>query len=287
MFRLDIVLLLALESAMPYFLAGWLIGVVALAMAGAVLLSPRSLAQPERSAVPTPDHIVITMMENHSFSQIMDGKDAPYIQGLARHGALFTRSFALLHPSQPNYFALFSGSTHGVTDDEDHSLSGPTLADLLQARGKPVIGYIEDGSPRKHNPWESFPGDRKVERPLADFPTDFAGLPTVSFVIPNEQHDMHDETVAEADRWLRGHLGAYADWCRHHNSLLIVTFDEDNGRDKNRIPTIFVGDGIMPGHYDGRIDHYNVLRTILAMYGLPPLAQTAFVSPITAIWRAR
>ena len=272
---------------MPYFLAGWLIGIVALAMAGAVLLSPRPLAQPGQSAVPTPDHVVITMMENHSFSQIMDGNDAPYIQELARRGALFTQSFALLHPSQPNYFALFSGSTHGVTDDEDHSLSGPTLADVLRARGKPVIGYIEDGSPRKHNPWESFSGDRKVERRLVDFPVDFAELPTVSFVIPDEQHDMHDGSVAEADRWLHEHLGAYADWCRHHNSLLIVTFDEDNGRAKNRIPTIFVGDGIVPGHYDERIDHYNVLRTILAMYDLPPLAQTAFTLPITDIWRAR
>lgn len=287
MLCLDIVLLWVPDSTMPYFLASWLIGVVALAMAGAVLLSPRSLAQPEQPAMPTPDHIVVTMMENHSFPQIMDGNDAPYIQSLARHGALFTRSFALLHPSQPNYFALFSGSTYDVTDDKDHWLSGPTLADVLQARGKPVIGYIEHGSPRKHNPWESFAGERKVERPLADFPTDFARLPTVSFVIPNEQHDMHDGSVAEADHWLHGHLGAYADWCRRHNSLLIVTFDEDNGQDKNRIPTIFVGDGIVPGHYDERIDHYSVLRTILAMYGLPPLGQTAFASPITDIWRAR
>ncbi|WIM10868.1 alkaline phosphatase family protein [Enhydrobacter sp.] len=272
---------------MRYFLASWLVGLAALAVAGAVLLSPRSLAHSRSPAVPTLDHIVVAILENHSFPQIMDDGSAPFIRELAGRGALFTRSFALLHPSQPNYFALFSGSTHNVSDDGDHTLNGPTLADLLRQRGKAFIGYIEDGSPRKHNPWESFPDGRSMERRLSDFPADFERLPAVSFVIPNQQHDMHDGSVERGDRWLREHLGAYADWCRDHNSLLVVTFDEDDDGARNRIPTIFVGSGIVPGRYDRRIDHYSVLRTILAVYDLPPLAQTAFASPITDIWHRK
>src|SRR3954463_5835700 len=67
--------------------------------------------------LPRPDHIVVVVEENHSFDSIIGSKAAPYINALAREGALFTRSFALTHPSQPNYIALFSGSTQGVADD--------------------------------------------------------------------------------------------------------------------------------------------------------------------------
>ena len=64
-----------------------------------------------------PAHIVVVIDENHSYSEIIGSSDAPYINSLATEGALFTQSFAVAHPSQPNYLALFSGSTHGITND--------------------------------------------------------------------------------------------------------------------------------------------------------------------------
>lgn len=270
---------------MRLFLASWLVGLVALAVAAAALLSPRTLAHTTASTMPTPDHIVVVIMENHGFSQIIDGNDAPFVHDLAQRGALFTRSFGLVHPSQPNYLALFSGSTHGVTDNDDHTLDGITLADVLNGRDKTFIGYMEEGSPRKHNPWQSFRSSRNRERRFDNFPRSFAELPTVSFVIPNEQNDMHDGSVERGDRWFDQNLGRYAEWSRHNNSLLILTFDEDDDRSRNRIATLFVGHGVMPGRYDQRIDHYSVLRTILALQGLPPLAQTVFAEPIRGIWR--
>jgi hypothetical protein len=270
---------------MPYVVVSWPAGLVIPAMVLAVLLSPWTLAHATMPETPTPDHVVVTIMENHSFSQIIDGDEAPFIQDLARRGALFTRSFGLMHPSQPNYFALFSGSTHDVTDNDYHTLDGPTLANALKSRGKTFIGYAEDGSPRKHNPWESFRATSSLGRPFSDFPSDFTQLPTVSFVIPNIQNDMHSGTIAQGDRWLRQNLGRYAEWSMNHNSLFIFTFDEDDNRSNNHIATIFVGEGVVPGRYDRRIDHYNVLRTILAFYDLPPLGETASATPITSIWR--
>ncbi|HEY6981809.1 alkaline phosphatase family protein [Reyranella sp.] len=268
---------------MPFFLLSWLGGLVAVATVTAVVLSPRTLARPLAPAA-TPDHIVLAVLENHSYPQIMDGAEAPFIHDLARRGALFTRSFALMHPSQPNYLALFSGSTQGVTDDQDHEFDAVTLADRLKERGKSFAGYVEDGSPRKHNPWESFRRSADVERSFREFPRDFDQLPTVSFVVPDERDDMHDGSIGQGDRWLRDNLGRYVEWSRSHNSLFILTFDEDNDRARNRIATIFAGDGVVPGRYHQRIDHYSVLRTILAMYGLPPLAQTAFATPVDSIW---
>jgi hypothetical protein len=151
---------------------------------------------------------------------------------------------ASAHPSAPNYFALFSGSTQGISDNNDHSFNTPNLAEALLAAGKSFIGYVETGSPRRHNPWESFTGASAIERNLSAFPSDFTQLPTVSFVIPNLDHDMHNGTVRAGDSWLKIHLGDYAKWAKTHNSLLIITFDESD--DKNHIPTIFYGARVRP-----------------------------------------
>lgn len=236
--------------------------------------------------LPTPDHVVVVMMENHSFGEILDRRRAPFIAGLAAKGASFTNAFAVSHPSEPNYFALFSGSTQNVHDDGFYSFThAPTLAGALARAQKTFIGYVETGSPRKHDPWESFASARGVERPLADFPRGFGALPTVSFVIPNLDNDMHDGSVAAGDRWLRVHLGAYAKWAATHNSLLIVTFDEDDYSADNRIPTIVYGDHVRPGRYTEHITHFSVLSTLVAMYGLTPFADIPGAPPIRDIWQ--
>src|SRR5438105_2474857 len=60
--------------------------------------------------VASPAHVVIVIEENRSYSEIIGSSSAPYINSLASQGALFTQSFAVTHPSEPNYLAFFSGS---------------------------------------------------------------------------------------------------------------------------------------------------------------------------------
>lgn len=117
-------------------------------------------------------------------------------------------------------------------------------------------------------------------------PLPFESLPTVSLVVPNEQHDAHSNTARVADDWLRQNLGAYAAWAREHNSLLIVTFDEDGSTDTrrgdpyttgtHRIPTFFYGAGVRQGESAQRIDHLNVLATVLWLHGALPRFQADF-----------
>lgn len=247
----------------------------------ALVLAACAAPKPE---LPMPDHVVIVMLENHGFAEIMEGDKAPFIRSLAARGALFTRSYALAHPSEPNYLALFSGSTQGVGDDADYTFAVPSLAGALGRAGRSFLGYAERGSPRYHNIWESFADAADMSRDFKDFPTDFRLLPSLSMVVPNVENDMHDGSIETSDAWLRRWIGPYADWARASNSLLILTFDEDDEQGDNRIPTIFVGRMVAPGRYDERIDHYRVLRTIEAMYGLPPLARSADVPPITSVW---
>ncbi len=251
--------------------------------------------------VPAPAHIVLVVMENHAYGEIIGNPAAPFINALARQGALFTRSFAVTHPSEPNYLALFSGSLQGVGDDScPHTFAAPNLAADLAAAGKTFTGYAEGlpaaGSPvcvlgsyaRKHVPWANFANvPAAASQPFSRFPGSRpAALPAVSWVIPDLCDDMHDCAVATGDSWLRRHLGGYAHWAMTHHSLLIVTWDEDDGSAANHIPTVFAGQAVEPGTYRQRITHYNVLATIEAAYHLRRDGQAATAAPITGIWAA-
>lgn len=89
---------------------------------------------------------------------------------------------------------------------------------------------------------------------------------------------------SSGDRWLQEHLDAYVQLAQHHNSLLIVTWDEDNKKENNRILTLFVGPMVQAGRYEQRITHYNVLRTLEDLYDLSYAGASAGAAPITKIW---
>jgi hypothetical protein len=164
----------------------------------AIFLSSQA-AFPQEPALPLPAHVVVVLEENHGYSQIIGSPQAPYVNTLASEGASFTKSYAITHPSQPNYLDLFSGSAQGIVDDScPHTFSAANLGSELIAAHKTFIGYSE-GLPsagsevctsgeyaRKHAPWTDFsnvpPSDNQ---PFTSFPTNYANLPTISWVIPD------------------------------------------------------------------------------------------------------
>ena len=120
------------------------------------------------------------------------------------------------------------------------------------------------------------------------FPTDYSRLPTLCLVIPNEQNDMHDGSIRQGDQWLQTYMDGYIRWARTHNSLLILTWDEDGSDGQaqdQRIATIMVGANLKGGRYDKPLTHYSLLRTLEDMYGLPYCtANDANASPITDVF---
>lgn len=256
-------------------------------------------------AVPRPDHIIIVIEENHGYNQVVGSDNAPYINELIKSGALFTNSHGITHPSQPNYLVLFSGNIQGVKNDDCLQNKTPFTtanlgASLLQngftfkgyAQTMPSEGYTgcqykistltkKDLYSRKHVPWTNWQGSDtnnfpdSLSLPMTKFPDNYNTLPAVSFVIPDLDNDMHNigkpgkaAAIKRGDSWLKENLGNYIKWAQQHNSLFILTFDEDDFTRKNQIPTLFAGPMVKPGTYSEKINHYNIFNTIEAMYGL-------------------
>jgi len=261
--------------------------------------------------VPRPDHVIIVIEENHGYDQIIDSPNAPFINKLASsdHTSLFTNAHGVTHPSQPNYVMLFAGSNYGITDDgmpKNLPFEGPNLgAELLDqeysfagySQSLPSVGFTGAHSghyARKHNPWvnwQNASGNKippKLNLPFTSFPKNFSDLPTVSFVIPNQHYDMHNgkdpDRIQRGDQWLKENLAGYAKWAKTHNSLLIITFDEDDFTPANHIATLFVGEMVKKGNYSQKINHFSVLRTLEVMYDLSYTGASAKAEPISDCW---
>jgi acid phosphatase len=249
------------------------------------------------TSVPRFDHVVLVMFENKASSQITSSS-APYFKSLASQGASFSQSYAITHPSQPNYIALLSGSTQSVTSDDcPKTFGAENLAHQVTSAGLTFKGYSESMPSagytgcssgtymRKHNSWVDFSNNSSaINLTYASFPSDYTKLPTVAFVTPNMCNDMHDCSIGTGNSWLQSHLDAYAQWAKSNNSLLIVTFDEDNSLSLNHIYTTFAGAHVKAGTYSEKITHYTVLRTMESAYGLSAIGGAASVSPVTDVW---
>jgi acid phosphatase len=134
-----------------------------------------------------------------------------------------------------------------------------------------------------------------VSQPFANFPkaANYASLPTVAIVVPNLEHDMHNnycgappcpKTVARADNWMHDNLDSLQQWALAHNTLFILTYDEDDDYHNNNIPVIFLGPMVKGGMYDQKVNHFSLLRTIEDMYGLGYAGASANSSDITGCW---
>ena len=218
------------------------------------------------TTIPKPDHVVICVLENHTYLQVVDSIAAPYIYSLIPLSANLREYYAITHPSQPNYLIFFSGSNQGVIDDNLPLFTPwttPNLGGSLINSGNSFVGYSEDlpvaGSLvassgdyfRKHSPWVNWQGTGLNQipwtsnLPMSDFPTNFNDLPDLSFVIPNQNNDMHNGVdplrITTADTWILNQLKPYIDWAQTNNSLFVLMFDEDNSLGINQTLCLFNG----------------------------------------------
>jgi phosphatidylinositol-3-phosphatase len=257
------------------------------------------LAGASSPIAPHASQVTIVLMENQDYDGIAGNPQAPYFnRQLVQQGVLLQNSHAVAHPSEPNYLALFSGSTQGVRSDScPVSFSVKNVASELIAAGKSFTGYSEsmprDGYTgcfgaayaRKHSPWVDFTNVPSANnRVYHGFPPHPA---TFVWITPNICHDMHNCSVSVGDAWLSKSLPPIIAWDRAHDGLLIVTWDEaEPDRGTNRIPTVLVGPMIRAGAADRQnVDHYSVLHTIETVLGVPCIENECRAPAITGIWQ--
>jgi phosphatidylinositol-3-phosphatase len=262
--------------------------------------------------LPNPAHVFVIVMENEEGSSIIGNSAAPYINSLASQYGLAANYTAVTHPSEPNYLALWSGSTQGVTDDGVYNFaSGTTLADQVEASGRswhvaaenvPITSCYtgatasngEDGTgtyARKHEPAISWTSVSASATRCANI-TDFSHFdPTVGnlwFVVPNLCHDMHDCSIATGDAWLQGWLPKILTSPAFATSVVYLTWDEGstNTGGGGKVATLVISPVAKSGFTSATAHtHYSLLRTIEASWGLSCLANACSANDLREFFR--
>jgi hypothetical protein len=106
--------------------------------------APGSGAQPSAAApcgvggtAPgTYDHVIWITFENQSIQHIIGNASLPYTNRIAGQCGLATNFFAEAHPSLPNYIAMTSGATQGVTGDSSGTLSADNVYNQVKQSGR-------------------------------------------------------------------------------------------------------------------------------------------------------
>jgi hypothetical protein len=264
---------------------------------------PEAAAQ---RAVPSFDHVVVIVFENKEREHVLGNASAPTFNRYARRYANMTAYYAVTHPSLPNYIALVSGSTQGITTNcTDCAVDAPSLADSLDAagmtwrtyaQGLPYSGFTGAAYGRyakKHNPFLYFRSivddGRRRNRivPFARLAADIRAkaLPDFSLVVPDLCTSMHDCSISVGDAWLRRVATPLVTLPR---TAVFVLFDEGltSERGGGHTPALVLGTAVRGGARFGAFSgHYEVLRTIEDAWGLPLLGASARARPITGIWR--
>ena len=233
-------------------------------------------------------------MENEGSGNILGASDAPYINGVANSCGSATNMFAEGHPSLPNYVAMTSGSTQGITDDNDpssHPLQVPSIFSQLgtnwtalnesmpsncaQTNGGPVDSSGDPLYAVRHNP-AAYYTNISSACSTRDVPLAGSTAPAISsaftFITPNICSDMHDpcpntnsDAIAYGDQWLSTFLPTLTNQTQYKNgsTAIFITWDEDedNGGN-NQIPTLVLSPYTPAGTTSNTMfNHYSMLHT--------------------------
>ncbi|OLC22223.1 MAG: hypothetical protein AUH33_00200, partial [Chloroflexi bacterium 13_1_40CM_68_21] len=251
------------------------------------------------SAAPARPHVFVIVMENASLARALA---APDIATLASTYRVAMNYHAVARPSLPNYLALTSGSTWGVTDDDYHVLPAGGLGAQLSAAGVPWRAYMEglsaDGCVRspypyavKHNPFAYYGGACPPNVVSLDaLDADLAGdAPQFAWITPGLCHDGHDCALTEAGAWLVqlvARIVASASF-RERGVLFVVWDEGDGGDETNLVPLIVATPDPVARRSAERYDHYSLLATIEDTFGLPRLGAAAGARSITDLLSLR
>lgn len=289
-------------------------GLLSLTLAlGVGLLLPASAAWATASG-----KVVVIVMENEAYGDVVGNSQAPYLNQLATHAQLFTNYTAVAPASNPNYLAMTSGLTSALSPPSANifqafdaagtgtwrsfmeSMPGNCAAGTsAKVPGTNVALYTAD-----HDPAYSYRANTTCKThdvPMTTSTFDPANLPDFSYVVPNECNDMH--TLPAGGQACPSYFGANSgtslinmgdNWLAHvvpsllaqPNVTVLITWDE--GRQSTNPPqqimTLEAGAGIPAGTDGTAYTHYGLEAGLYRFFGLgtpPNNGATATPLPIS------
>lgn len=274
-----------------------------------------------RGKIPAFDHVVLIVLENRDYNQVIGSADMPNLNAWAKQDVLFSQYYAVAHPSLPNYLALVGGSTFGITTDCTNCwVSQPSLADLLD-EGRLTWKYYGEGMPspcfvgnadkytQKHNPFIYFDniraGKARCESnlvPMSQLKQDLSAnqMPNFSIIMPDLCHSGHDCNLKTADQWLKQvvdqlqapQASSQTSSALGEKRMIFITFDEGAKSNKQpccglkstggQVAAVMISPQAKAGFEDSTpLTHYSLLKTILRAWDLPDLGNTANPQTLT------
>jgi hypothetical protein len=236
-------------------------------------------------------NVFVIVMENKAPADALQGS---FMASLAARHGVATNYHAITHPSVPNYLAMISGQTWGVTDDSYHALPPDDLGHQLTTAGVPWRAYMEGLGPAGclesplpydpgHNPFAFFGGGCPPNVvPLTELQADLdRNSMRFYWITPDRCHDTHDCSVADGDAWLQQIvptiLGSKA---FTSGGVLFLTYDEDDGSADNRVVMIVITNDGVHRTSDVRYDHYSLLATMEDLLGVGRLGNAEGARPM-------
>ena len=235
--------------------------------------------------------VFVIVMENHSMDEALQGA---YTKQLAAQAGVANNYHAVAHPSVPNYLAITSGQTWGLTDDVYSALPARDIGHQLTAADIEWRAYMEGLGPQgcldspppyalRHNPFAYYGGACPSNVvPFSNLGPDLAAKATrFAWIGPNTCHDQHDCSISVGDDWLRQTIGMITSspsW--QANAVIFITWDEDDGAADNQVLTIVLRPDVKHRTSAVRYDHYSLLATIEDILGLPRLANASSAKPM-------
>src|SRR5437899_6460512 len=209
-------------------------------------------------------HVMIIVMENEGYDQVVGSSSAPYENLLISRYATAANYNAVSHPSLPNYIAMVAGDTLGVTSDcqpSQCSFPDVTITNLLDSHGLSWREYAESMPVNcsqsinqdglyfpKHNPFVYFSsvtnntGSGLTSQycnshvvPFTRFWDDLQSpsLPNFAFITPNMCDDGHDCNLSTGDGWLSTVIPRIINSSSFSSTALFVVYDAGSGSGAN------------------------------------------------------
>lgn len=269
------------------------------------------------SAGTTPPDVqtVFTIVfENEDATNVLT-KSAPFFYSLTQQYGVATAYTSSTHPSLPNYIMLTSGSTQGITTDNDPATNVPVLghdhiAYQLDQKGIMWRAYMESmGTPcnmtsggdysAHHDPFLYYAdianNASSCKQHVVDFDQNFAsdlasGIYRYMWITPNMCNDMHNCPLSTADAWLQKVVTQIvsSDVYNNQKGAIFVLFDEGNSRAPGataNLATLVISKELGAQHtISTPFDHRSYLATVEDIFGLDRLGTTKTVTPMDAFF---